>query len=926
MKKKLILTYGRVIVFILISLSHLFVGCSVCQELAVNSLKCEYEESPLGLERLQPSLSWEIKSPERNVIQKAYQVLVADDLSVLKKNQGNTWDSGKIESDASIQVPYSGKPMEAAKKYYWKVKIWDNKGNASDWSEPAMWQIGLLLTADWNNARWIGYDVLPESGKIIPAWHFGGPAELGTGRNILPLLRKEFTVEKQLKQATVFISGLGHFDLHLNGEKVGDHFLDPGWTLYQKHALYVTFDITKLIKDGPNALGVMLGNGFYYIPREGARKITGAYGYPKMICRMVLEYQDGTSEDVISDASWKAAPGPITFSSIYAGESYDATLEQKGWDSPSFDDNAWKQVLVTDGPPDLDTQTAPPLKIFENFTTQKVFKSGSGRWVYDLGQNASGIPQISVKGKKGSTVTIISSELFDDNGLVGQNAYFAYTLKGEGTETWQPRFMYHGFRYVQIEGGVPEGEANPNNLPVITAVKGLHTRNASKNVGNFSCSNELFNRINKLIDWAVRSNMSSVFTDCPHREKLGWIEEAYLVGSSIQYNYNIANLCRKVIEDMKASQTPEGLIPDIAPEYVVFDDGFRDSPEWGSCGVILPWYVYQWYGDKEVLKDSYTMMQRYVNYLDKKSENHILSYGLGDWVDIGPNPPGESQNTPFGITATATFYYNICILKEVAGLLNKPEDAKKYEQLGVQVKEAFNKTFLNNELKYYGTNSQAANAMAVYMHLVEPENKEAVIANIVKDIRNRNNSLTAGDIGYRYLLQVLADAGRSDVIYDMNCRTDVPGYGYQLEQGATALTESWQAYRNLSHNHFMLGHLMEWFYNGLGGIKQAENSIAYKTIILRPEIVGNINEVKTQFKSPYGLIKSEWKNKEEQFLYSIEVPVNTTALVYLPVKGNKKVTESGKPVEEVKDIIFIKKEGERFIYKIGSGLYSFKVD
>lgn len=925
-------TWKNANIISLILIENCFKKYHPCQKLIVTSLKCEHEDAPLGMGNLRPRLSWQINSPERSVIQETYQVLVADNLTSLQKNLGNVWNSGKIRSDASIQVPYSGKPLKAAKKYYWKVKIWDNKGNESRWSEPASWQMGLFSAEDWKSAEWIGYEELPESEKIVPALHHSGNAERGDSKNILPILRKEFNVKNKLKLATVFISGLGHFDLHLNGEKVGDHFLDPGWTLYQKHAQYVTFDVTKQIKLGVNALGVMLGNGFYYIPGERYRKISGAYGYPKMMCRLVLEYDDGTLQDVVSDTSWKTSPGPITFSSIYSGEDYDATLEQPGWDSPSFNDQGWRSAVLVDGPPKLDSQTAPPLKIFEDFMPTKINQPARGKWVYDFGQNASGIPKISVKGNEGGKIKIIPGELIDDHGLVSQSStgggpvYFEYVLKGEGTEIWRPRFTYFGYRYLQIEGGVPSGEANPDNLPEIIDLRAQHTRSASESIGEFYCSNDLFNRIYKLIDWAVRSNISSVFTDCPHREKLGWLEEVHLMGNSIQYNYNIANLCSKVVSDMKASQTDEGLIPDIAPEYVVFDGGFRDSPEWGSCGIILPWYMYQWYGDKQVLQNSYDMMRRYMDYLNKKSENHILSYGLGDWVDIGPKPPAESQNTPMGITSTAIFYYDLGIMKEVALILNNPDDAVKYAELGAKVREAFNKSFYNDKLKYYGTNSQAANAMAVYMNLVEPENKEAVIENIVKDIQDRNSSLTTGDIGSRYLIQVLADAGRSDVIFEMNSRTDAPGYGHQLAQGATALTESWQAYSNQSNNHLMLGHLMEWFYNGLVGIRQAMGSVGYKTLMLKPEVAGNIGEAKAKFRSPYGLIKSEWRKEKERFEYTIEVPVNTSAYVYLPLAGDGRVTEGGKPVELVKDITFVKKQGGRLVYKVGSGSYFLRVE
>ncbi|HRQ51316.1 MAG TPA: family 78 glycoside hydrolase catalytic domain, partial [Agriterribacter sp.] len=451
--------------------------------------------------------------------------------------------------------------------------VWDDRDVASQWSGPSAWQMGLPGTADWKGAQWIAYERMPDSLRIVPGIHGGGDPQSGPGKNILPLLRKEFEIRKTVRKATAFVAGLGHFDFSVNGKKAGDHFLDAGWTQYSNNALYVTFDITALLKEGGNALGMMLGNGFYYTPRERYRKITIAYGYPKMICRIVVEYTDGSAEDIISDATWKACPGPVTFSSIYGGEDYDATLEQTGWNSPSFNDRLWRKAIIVDGPPVLSAQTADPLKIKDSFSVKRITAPGPSVWVYDFGQNASGIFRIKVKGKKQDQVTFRPAELVTDDGLITQDAvgtpvYFRYTLKGDTAEAWQPRFTYYGFRYIQVEGAVPKGAPNPQGLPVIMEIVSLHTRNAAARVGHFSCSNDLFNRTATLIDWAVRSNMVSVFTDCPHREKLGWLEEAHLMGSSVQYNYHIAGLGRKVVKDMIAAQTAEGLVPNIAPEYV----------------------------------------------------------------------------------------------------------------------------------------------------------------------------------------------------------------------------------------------------------------------------------------------------------------------------------------------------------------------
>ncbi|RNL56622.1 alpha-L-rhamnosidase [Pedobacter jejuensis] len=909
----------------------LFAGINAnAQGLTVGNLLCEYKKRPVGVDVPKPILNWQIKSSKRNVMQGAYRILVADDSLLLAKNTGNIWDTKKVTSDGSIQIRYSGKTLLPAKNYFWKVMVWDKTGGVSSWSKISAWQTGLFVKDDWKKAQWIGYEKLPESEIIVPAQPELG--DLGTKgkNNILPLLRKEVVVKKQVKKATVFISGLGHFELSLNGTKVGDHFLDPGWTKYDKHAQYVAFDITKQIKSGSNAFGVMLGNGFYYVLSERYRKLTGAFGYPKMICRIAFEYNDGSTEDVVSDNSWKTIAGPITFSSIYGGEDYDANLLPIGWDTPRFDDKAWRNAAVVGGPEKLDVQAQEPLKLFNNFKAVKITQPKPGLWVYDFGQNASGIPFINVKGLKGKTIKLIPGELLASDGTVTQNAigspvFFNYTLNGAETESWQPKFMYYGFRYLQIEGAVPVNENNGNKLPVVLQSKLIHTRNAAPTIGTFTSSNILFNKTFDLIDWAIKSNMASVFTDCPHREKLGWLEEAHLVGSSIRYTYDIATLSKKVISDMRMSQTADGLIPDIAPEYSQFGGGFRDSPEWGSNGIILPWYVYQWYGDKQVLEENYDMMSRYINYLGTKANNNILTHGLGDWYDIGPKTPGVSQLTPKGVTATAIYYYDLTILAKIARALGKPDDEKKYEALGLKVKSAFNKKFFYSETNQYATGSQTANAMALYMNLTEPDRKQAVLDNLIKDLKKRDNSLTSGDIGYRYLLRALDDAGRSDVIFDMNSRSDVPGYGYQIARGATALTESWQANNDASNNHFMLGHLMEWFYSGLAGIRADENDVASGNIEIRPEPVGDVTFVKASYNSPRGLISVNWKKEKGVFNIDIEIPANSKATLYLPANESSKVFESGTSITTNKAIKYSGYKSGKKIFQVGSGNYHFQI-
>lgn len=905
----------------LLLLLLLFSSATLAQKVRVHSLLCNGQgNNPLGMDAAKPVFNWQLTTSKPHIHQTAYRILVSDDSAKLAHDKGNIWDSKKVMSDESIQVPYAGKTLKSATVYYWKVMVWNN-GIPSDWSRLSYWQTGLYTPGDWKNAQWIGYDVLPDSQRIVPAITDDSNQKYRHRNDILPLLRKEFRISKPLARATVFISGLGQFDLHLNGNKVNG-FLDPGWTKYDEHALYVTFDVTRHLQNGANALGVMLGNGFFYIPGERYRKLTGAFGYPQLICRLYLQYRDGTSDNIVSDPTWKAAPGPVTFSSIYGGEDYNALLEQAGWDKPGFPDEAWRNALPVRSSPQLHAQTNG-MSRYDPIFPVKITQPKPGVWLYDMGQNASAIPHLTVKGKAHAVVKLIPSELLTPDGLadqspVGSPVYFNYTLKGDSVENWEPRFMYYGFRYVQVHGAVPKGQANPGHLPEIDLVYSIHTRNNAPHRGDFHCSNELFNKTFTLIDWAIRSNMSSVLTDCPHREKLGWLEQAHLVGSSIRYNYDVATLCRKVVQDMIHAQTPEGLIPDIAPEYVQFEGGFRDSPEWGSNGVILPWYMYQWYGDKSVLEESYEMMTRYVAYLGKKSDHHILRHGLGDWYDIGPEFPGESQLTPKGITATAMYYYDLRILTKVAGVLGRREDAHKYQVLADAVKGAYNTTFFNDSTKQYGSGSQAANAMSVYMELVDPYDKAAVVENIIEDIRQHNNGITAGDIGYRYLLRVLDEEGRSDVIYDMNSRSDVPGYGLQLAKGATALTESWQAYHNASNNHFMLGHLMEWFYTGLAGIRPAPGSVAFRDIVIRPEPVGDVTAVDANYESPYGFIFLKWKKEEGDFSMNVVIPGNTHATIYVPALSTSDVTMNGQRLTEGY------KDGH-YVIATDSGEYAFVV-
>ncbi len=748
------------------------------------------------------------------------------------------------------------------------------------------------LTEPFHNAKWIAMTELEDSMKVVPAIHGWGD-ELGNKamkRSIVPMFRKEFNEPGEIKKAIIHISGIGHYKLFINGEGVGDRFLSPGWTLYQKRCLYNTYDITEHIKKGQNAIGVLVGNGFYNINRERYRKLVVAYGYPRLIYNIIIELNDGTIKNISSDSTTKVSPSPITFSSIYGGEDYDARMDQSGWNNAGFDDSKWQHAIILhDSIGKLYPENDYPLKVMQTFETKKIITSKTGRTIYDFGQNASGIIALKVKGNKGAKVTIRPDELLNKQGNISQVSgggpyEFNYILKGGEEELWQPYFSYYGFRYADVEIIEPSGA---NIKTEIMNLRMLHTRNSSPTVGSFECSDTLFNQIFDLINWGIKSNMASVATDCPHREKLGWLEQTYLIGSSMHYNFDIQKLYNKIVDDMMDSQLDNGLVPDIAPEYVHFNSGFRDSPEWGSASVIIPWLMYKWYGDKDVLEKAYPMMKKYIDYLQSKAKDNILDHGLGDWYDLGPNFPGEAQLTPKAVTATAIYYYDLTLLEKITDVLNKNDDNKKFKDLSIQVQTAYRNMFYNPQTGLVSNGSQTAYAMSLYTGLIPDKDKEKVFYNLIDSIEKNNYRLTSGDIGYHFLVRVLSENGRSDILFKMNNRTDVPGYGYQIKKGATALTESWAALEIPSNNHMMLGHLMEWFYNGLGGISQTENSIAYDTIVIAPKPVGNIYWVNCSYKSIKGMISSNWEVKDSSFYLTIEIPKDAVAKVIIPVKYSK---------------------------------------
>jgi hypothetical protein len=835
-------------------------------------------------------LSWSLQSQSamRGIRQTGYEIRVATSASSLARKP-DLWTSAKVASSA-MNVVYAGKPLPAGRPVFWQVRTWQTalgqtNPRASNWSAPASFNTGL---ASWS-AHWIA--ATPDA---PPGASMGRPNDLP-----LPLFRRSVSLRRRPVRAMLFVSGLGQYEFRINGHNVTHDVLTPGWTDFKKRVLYDIYDVGPMITAGPNVLAVLLGNGMYNALGVKGRysKFSTSCGQPKLIAELHLSYADGTEQVVATDASWRTSPGPITFSNTYGGEDYDARLEQPGWDTATFNDASWAEALVVASPGgELSPEQTPPVRVLDHYAPVTVTHPHDGVTVYDLGQNFAGWPELTVSGPAGATVRMLPGELLDEHGLVTQrsaNAFagdpadFHYTLRGTGApESWHPRFSYYGFRYVQV------GTSLPGVHVLSLAGEAIHEDAAQ--TGSFNSSNDLLNRIHTLILNAVRSNIVSILTDCPHREKLGWLEQTHLFAASLMSNFDVSALYRKISDDMQDSQDASGLVASIAPEVHKFLDSkgrstdFRDSPEWGSAVVLSPWAAYQFYGDPQPLREHYGSMQRYVEYLQARTKDHLLDYGLGDWYDIGPRAPGYSQLTSKRLTATATLFEDLTAMSHIATVLGKTEDAAAYAQQAATVRDAFNTALFHADTGSYDRGSQTADAMPLALGMVPQAFREVVLQHLVRDIEQHQYHVTAGDIGFHYVVRALTDSGRSDVMMKMLAVTTSPSYGYQLSHGATTLTEAWDSNPNSSQDHFMLGHAEEWFYRGLVGIDFDLSRPSGEQVKISPFIPGpgdaGIAHAAASMLTPLGRIATTWSLSGDTVTLEVDVPPNGTAVVQLPAR------------------------------------------
>ena len=737
----------------------------------------------------------------------------------------------------------------------------------------------------FGGAQWIGA-ITREQAHIPEGRHYQGAvlkeskslwakADTLSRRSII--LRRSFKPWKTIKKAELRICGLGFYELTINNQKVGDSEFAPLWSDYDKSIFYNLYDVTNYLQLGDNEIRVLLGNGFYNEQGGRYHKLRISFGPPTLRFFLYVIYEDGMRERLLSDENWEWSPSPIVFNSIYGGEDYDARIEPTDW----------KPVVIQKAPKGLlRKQIAKPVKIMEQFPVKKTLRKDS-LMVLDMGQNLAGYPEITVSGKPGQYLKITPSETLTPEGLCNQKQtgrphYYTYILKGEGKETWHPRFSYYSYRYLQIEG----------DIKVLKDIKSCFIYNSALRLGEFECSNPLINDTHKLIDRAIRSNWQAVWTDCPAREKLGWLEQDWLNGEALVYNYDAQSMIEQTMQNIVDAQHEDGSMPEIAPEYTQFTGSwakpFQESPEWGGAIIALPMLYWLHYGDISLAREYYEPMKRYINYLASQDSAYILKMGLGDWYDYGPGRAGFSQNTPMPLVATAHYYQWMCYMYVLAKQLGHKDEANSFNQRAENIRQAFNREFYDAKRKIYGTGSQCSLALPLYLKLVPEKDYEAVLQNLIKDIHQHGDRLTTGDVGNRYLFYTLAQNGHRELLYKMLNHYDVPGYGYQIKKGQTTLTEQWNPDHGASMNHFMMAHIENLLIPDLLGIQRHGNLIE-----IAPHPVGDLTWCKGSTMSAYGMVSVSWRIKKDKFLMDIEIPEGGFADVYMPFSDRAESIHGG---------------------------------
>ncbi|MFC1724677.1 family 78 glycoside hydrolase catalytic domain [candidate division KSB1 bacterium] len=871
------------------------------KDLYASNLRCEYLVNPLSIDETHPRLSWILMSDELNQVQTAYQILAASSPENLEKDKGDLWDTGEVESDRSNQIVYEGKPLKSGQRCYWKARVWDKNGNVTPYSEPAFWGAGLLDKTDWKG-RWIGIkNTNPDT---------AGPS---------PFIRKEFNTKGKIESAVLYATARGIYEAYINGKRVGEDIFAPGWTDYKKRIQYQTYDVTEMLQTGDNCIGAVLGDG-WYSGHMAWNVIRNRYGkQTSFLCQLVIEYENGESEMIVSDKTWKGSTGPVLSSDMLMGEVYNAVKELPGWNKPGFDDSGWKEADVFRRPSAvLVAQPTQTIRITEYINAQKITEPEPGVYIVDLGQNFAGFVQLKVKGKKGTKVTLRHAEVLNPDGTIyttnlrAAKATDTYILKGEGEEIYRPFFTFHGFRYVEVTG-------YPGK-PSLDAITGCAVNSDLPVTGTFECSDPMINRLAKNILWSQRANYISIPTDCPQRdERLGWTGDAQIFIRTGAFNMDVAAFFKKWMQDVEDSQSPEGAFKDTCP--YVNGLGTDGAPGWGDAGIIIPWYIYRCYGDRKIIEKHYEAMQKWMEYLYEENLDFIrrnrLNNNYGDWVSVNSETPKE-------VLATAYWAYDAKLMSKMAGVIGKNEDAEKYEKLYMDIKGAYIREFVSETGQVHG-NTQTAYLLSLFADLIPENLKEKAIEHLVIDLKEKDYHLSTGFLGARHLNPVLTDVGHADIAYRLLNNKTYPSWGYAIGHGATSIWERWDGWTEEkgfqdpgmnSFNHYAFGSVGEWLFRYAAGIDLDPDIPAYKHMIIRPYPGGGLKYVKAEYNSIYGKIFSHWRLDGETLKYDVTIPVNTTATVYVPTTGKVKVVIPG--------VKFVGDGTGYAIFELGSGEYSFE--
>ena len=934
-------------------------------------LRCEYLVNPLGIDVTKPRLSWILTSESRARKQTYYQILVASSQKALEKNQGDLWDSGKVKSDQSIQVAYGGRPMTSEMRCFWKVRVWDNDEAASAWSKPAHWSMGLLDAADWT-ASWIGLD---------------GDASTTPGTRLpAPMLRREFTVDKKIKRATAYVCGLGLFELYANGQKVGDHLRDPSLTSYEQRCLYVTFDLTDRLQQGKNAVGAILGNGRFFAPRSGHHK---TYGLPRLRFQLHVEHEDGTTARLVSDESWKVTDdGPIRANNEFDGEEYDARLEQDGWDQSGFNDADWQpaQRMKTPGV-DMDhglefhsrkaqysgipsgsyepawkqterivptgkmvAQMMEPMRVTGRVRPVGISNPQPGVYILDMGQSFYGTLRLRVSGPAGTQVKLVSAySLRSDGTLKTEDNRSArstdiYVLKGQGEEIWTPRFKGQGFRHVEITG-FP-------GVPTVDNFEGLVVCSDFEEVGSFTCSNDLINQLYQNIRWTQRSSRRGLpHGEADRDERCGWMADVSTASENDAHNFNVAAFYTKYLEDIRLDQLPDGHLPDSVA--VMWGYHFRGSLVWNRATMMIPEFLYDFYGDRRILEEHYDCMKRWMLFVgryqkrgrdksqdprgyyyfdtDYEKDDYTINHNnYGSFADTTTMDGGSITGATHRPLMSTAFHYNHCnIMARVARLLGKQDDAQYFSNLAEKTAKGFHGRFFDPDTNTYESQTQLSYLLPLAFGLVPSQHQKAVIDNFIEDTMVTHDAhVTYGELGTQFVMETLTKIGHPEVGYALTQQTTRPSWGYMISQGATTIWERWDSDTagGGMNSELMLalsGGVNAWFYQTLGGINYDPQQPGFKHIILRPRPVGDLEFVEAAHKSIHGQIVSNWKIQGETFHWEIDIPANTTATVYVPARTNGTVTESGQDARNAQGVQYLRREMDSIVFAVGSGKYRF---